>query len=194
MTEASDILEVGALKVPVNFSKRENLVAVAADGVTEHPHAVPVAVSWPVTAEEALGEIEQDSHVINLKVQHELKIPPASNGKKPLQWTPQHSCHLFWAIKRQEKRDDEYNCELMFRDVVPVVAAPIKNGTPWASDAITETFHVRVPYIVNTARILPGHELVLKWQQLVKPDSQKRSRTWVDDVKKVEGRRAKGKN
>ena len=65
----------------------------------------------------------------------------------------QHSCHLFWAIKRQDKRDDEYNCELMFRDVVPVLAAPPKNGQAWSSDAITETFTVRVPYIVNTARI-----------------------------------------
>lgn len=63
-----------------------------------------------------------------------------------------------------------------------------------SSDAITETFTVRVPYIVNTARILPGHELCLKWQQLVKPDTKKRCRTWVDDVRKVEGRRAKSKH
>ena len=63
MTQASYVLEIGALKVPVNFSKRENLVAVAADGVTEHPHAVPVAVSWPVTAEETLGVAQEQEEL-----------------------------------------------------------------------------------------------------------------------------------
>ena len=96
------------------------------------------------------------------KVQPEFSLPKASQHGKKLVWTEHKMVHLFWGIKRQDKSDEEWNCELQYRDVVPVVAAPPVTGSTWKSEPATETFGVRVPYIVNTVRVDPHKELILK--------------------------------
>ena len=58
-TKTTQAIEIGAFTVPVNFKNMVSLVAVAADGYTkptQHLHAVPVDVSWPVSeAENRVG-------------------------------------------------------------------------------------------------------------------------------------------
>ena len=127
-----------------------------------------------------------------MKVQPEFSLPKASQDGKKLEWTQQNLVHLFWGIKRQDKSDEEWNCQLQYRDVVPVVAAPPVTGSTWKSEPVTETFCVRVPYIVNTVRVDPDKELILKWQMLVKEKRKTPERTWVDDVSKTERKRARG--
>ena len=100
--------------------------------------------------------------------------------------------HLFWGINRQDKSDEEWKCELQYRDVVPVVAAPPVPGSTWKSEPVTETFCVRVPYIVNTVRVDPSNDSVLKWQMLVEEKRKTPGRTWVDDVSTTERKRARG--
>ena len=195
-SKATTAIEIGALKVPLNFKNMTSLVAVAAhdEGSTQHPHSVAVDVSWPVSEEDKLAGVEQDSHVIHLKVQPEFNLPkPSPDKNKSLEFTLNHAAHLFWGIKRQDKADDAWNCELQFRDIVPVLAAPPVTGSIWTSETITETFNVRLPYIVNTVRVEADQELILKWQMLVKEKgSSKRDETWVDVLKNSETKRSKG--
>ena len=62
-TKTTQAIEIGAFTVPVNFKNMVSLVALAADGYThargggviQHPHAVPVDVSWPVSEAENSG-------------------------------------------------------------------------------------------------------------------------------------------
>ncbi len=53
-SKATRYIEIGALKVPLNFKKMESIVAVAPrdEGSTQHPHSVPLDVSWPVAEQE----------------------------------------------------------------------------------------------------------------------------------------------
>ena len=91
----------------------------------------------------------------------------------------------------------QWNCELRFRDIVPVFAAPNGKGLVGASDeVIAETFSVRVPYIVNTVPIPADHEVILKWNVLAdetKGKKGKREKTWMDDLNSSEIKRAKEK-
>ena len=127
-----------------------------------------------------------------MKVQPEFSLPKASQDGKKLEWTQQNEVHLFWGIKRQDTSDEEWKCELQYRDVVLVVVAPPVTGSTWKSEPVTETFCVRVPYIVNTVRVDPDKELILKWQMLVKEKRKTPGRTWVDDVSNTERKRARG--
>jgi len=189
-------IERGDLKVPFIFKKVENLVVVTADeqGLRLHPHSVPMEVSWPLTTAEKDCGMEQDTHNFHVSAQPEFNLPKASPNNGPLEWSLIHSApHLFWGIKRQDRADELWNCELKMRDTVPVFAVPPTREF-WPTNPLTETFTVRVPYIVNTVRIPPDTEVILKWQVLVKAKPAKRDRTWVDRVRTEEGKRhEKGK-
>ena len=127
-----------------------------------------------------------------MNVQPEFSFPKASRDGKKLEWTQQNLVHLFWGIKRQDNSDEEWNCELQYRGAVPVVDAPPVTGSTWKSEPVTDTFCVRVPYIVNTVRVDPDKELILKWQMLVKEKRKTPERTWVDDVSTTEWKRTRG--
>ena len=75
---------------------------------------------------------------------------------------------------------------------MPVFAGPPKQEMPGTLEGFTETFNVRLPYSVNTVRVPADKELILKWNVVAKEEAAKRDKTWVDDVRKVETKRAKG--
>ena len=72
----------------------------------------------------------------------------------------------------------------MYREATCIFAAPPARDdfVGPALDPTTETHSVCVPYIVNTVRVDPDKELILKWQMLVKEKRKTPGRTWVDDV------------
>ena len=97
--KATKALEIGDLKVFLNFKRIENLSAVAAHEEASqtklHPHTVQADVSWPVTAEERQNGIEQENHKVVVRVQPEFNLPKASQDTKPIEWGLSHSAHLF---------------------------------------------------------------------------------------------------
>ena len=192
-SKAKCAIEVGALQVPLGFGNMGSIVAVAAHASTastHHPHAVTVEVSWKVSEKEKEAGFEKESHVLVFKVNPEFHLPKArGDPKKPLEWEKNSAAEIFWGIKRMKKEDDEWNCEIRYRDVVPVVAAMAVNTSNWNADPVTDTFTVRVPYIVNTHRIDPDKAIVLKWQLPKKVETKKRPKTWVDVVQSKEKKR-----
>ena len=191
-TKSAIHLEIGDLSVPLNVNGVNSLAAVAADGGVRHPHSVGVHVSWPVSEFEKANGIEEEAHLYDLTCQPELNLPkPVRAGQTPA-WSLSSSAHVFWCIRRQEKADDLWNCEIKHREVVTVLAAAPGNQTSiWKSNGVTETVQVRVPYIVNTKQVEADTELILKWQVLVKEKSKQLEKTWVSDVKRAEAKRAK---
>ena len=195
LSKATTDIEEGALRVPVDLKKIDNIATVVAqaDGVLHHPHSVIMHVCWPTSEEEQLAGIEEESQQLHFRLMPEFNLPKAPTQKgEPLNWSLQNSCHLFWGIQRQEKDEDEPNCELRFRKVVPVIAAPPVSTFPGAQvPCLTDTFNVHLPYIVNTQKIARGATVMLKWQVLVKEKAEKKNRTWADEVKKTEAKRFK---
>ena len=84
-----------------------------------------------LSAKLKIAGVEQDWCSTSLKVQPEFSLPKASQDGKKLEWTEINVVHLFWGIKRQDRSDEEWNCQLQYRDVVPVVAAPPVTGSTW---------------------------------------------------------------
>ena len=194
--KATRTIEIGALRVPLGLKSVSSLVAVAAhdEGVTLHPHAVAASVSWPVSEKEKSAGVEHEAHTVELKAQPDVNLPkPSKDGAKHLQWAPQHSADYFWLIRRQDKEADEWNCQVQLRDATHVVAVPHVEKPAWKADALTETYSLRVPHIVNTARIKPDQEVILRWQVVAKQKRADKGVTWVDEVSKSERKRAKSK-
>ena len=191
-TKSAIHLEIGDLSVPLNVNGVNSLAAVAADGGVRHPHSVGVHVSWPVSEFEKANGIEEEAHLYDLTCQPELNLPKIVQAGQELAWGLSSSAHVFWCIRRQEKADDLWNCEIKHREVVTVLAAAPGNQTSiWKCNGVTETVQVRVPYIVNTKQVEADTELILKWQVLVKEKSKQLEKTWVSDVKRAEAKRAK---
>ena len=196
MSKATRDIEVGELKVPVIVKNIQNIVVVAADGTwpAQRPHTVSVDASWPVSAQETVAGIEEPHHKFVLRILPEFSLPKLSPGKA-LAWALQNSAHLFWGIQRQTKTED-WNCELVYREVTCIFAAPPARDdfVGPALDPIIETHSVRVPYIVNTVRILAGKEVVLTMQQLADNKDHKGNNnvTWKDELRSQESKRRKG--
>ena len=184
-------IEIGDLSVPLNVNGVNSLAAVA-DGGVRHPHTVGVHVSWPVGEFEKANGIEEEADLYDLTCQPELNLPkPVQAGQTPA-WSLSSSAHVFWCIRRQEKSEDLWNCEIKHREVVSVLAAVPGNQTSiWKSQGVTETVQVRVPYIVNTMEVEANTELILKWQVLAKDKPKQKEKTWVTDVRKAEAKRAR---
>ena len=193
--KAKTDIAIGDLQVPLAFKNIGTLAPVASPDEEKHPLAVPLDVSWQVTDLEKSQGVEQENHILHFKALPEFNPPkPAVAGKQPavagkkLEWTPNHSAHLFWAIPRKTSSGDPTNCEMQFRIVVPIMSAAeagkSKIWTHGKADAITAAFQVRVPVIVNTVALKADDELTLKWtitQKKKKPDSRKRA-AWVENL------------
>ena len=194
IVKASADIPIGQLRIPLGLQHMTSLVAVAAhdEGFTLHPHAVPVEVSWHVSEKERAAGVEQENHKMVLKVLPEFNVPRAQkDGTMVLQWTPQHSADYFWLIKRQDTENSEWNCEIHMREVTQVLAVPPVTDSAWKAEALTETFSIKMPHIVNTERIPADKEVMLRWQVLMKPKAQAKTRTWVDAVQRGEKKRQK---
>ena len=184
-------IEIGDFSVPLNVNGVNSIAAVA-DGGVRHPHAVGVHVSWPVTEFEKANGVEEEAHLYDLTCQPEFNLPKPAQAEQKLVWSLSSSAHVFWGIRRQEKAEDLWNCEIKYREVVSVLAAAPGNLTStWKAHGVTETVQIRVPYIVNTTRVEANTELILKWQVLTKDKPKAKEKTWVTDVKKAEAKRAK---
>ena len=123
--------------------------------VVRHPHAVTAAISWPVSEQERECGVECESHELTLVVQPEFKLPKRKQGEG-LEWSMQDAASLFWGIKRQEKVQDEWNCEIVHQDVMGVLASTDEDsrlrgmGVSIAPSA--ETYTATVPIIVNVKK------------------------------------------
>ena len=86
---ATETLQVGELMVPL-FVKKHNSVVTEDEGVTIHPKAVGVVVTWSesATALETSRDVE-----VRLKVQPELKLP--TNGPKGFRVDAVQCCSSF---------------------------------------------------------------------------------------------------
>ena len=69
--------------------------------------------------------------------------------------------------------------------------SPVSQNIFVGAEAMSETFDIRVPYIVNIVTIPTDTEVFLKWQVLAKSEksSTTRERTWVGDVRQKESKR-----
>ena len=199
--KASGFLGKGSLVLPLMF-KKENCMTSALDKcAVRHPHAVNVVVTWPVSEAEKLAGDENESHEIEIVVQPDFKLPRGGGEKDAeLKWSTMDSAYLFWGIRRQEKEDDEWNCEIVRQDVMVIVAFTpaatlTKCGGPSGAGG-TQTYTASVPVIINTKQIVADTEVVLKWQQVRKPEEKKKKKkknegTWVDNLAATESKRIK---
>ena len=86
---------------------------------------------------------------------------------------------MFWGIKRQEKVDDEWNCEIAHQNVMGVIASHDddsrlgKMGVRFKPSAGTYT--ATVPVIVNMKDIPANKDVILKWQLQGKKNCGKES-------------------
>ena len=87
--------------------------------------------------------------------------------------------HPFWVIERQSSVEEDWNAELVFRDVTQVMAGDSKD---FGGDAFTDTFTITLPCITNTKEIKAGQNVILKHEIPKKPEKVKRGYTWVDSV------------
>jgi hypothetical protein len=193
--KAKTDIAIGDLQVPLAFKNIGNLAPVASQDEEKHPLAVPLDVSWQVTDLEKSMGVEQANHILHFKALPEFNPPkPAVAGKQPavagkkLEWTPNHSAHLFWAIPRKTSGEPA-NCEMQFRIVVPIMsAAEAGKSNIWThgkADAITAAFQVRVPVIVNTVALKADDEVTLKWTITPKkqpPVASRRRAAWVENL------------
>ena len=134
---------------------------------TKHPHAVSVEVSWPVSEQEKAAGIEEEHITMEMRANPELALPSKpSDNTKPLQWSPQRCADYFWLIRRQGTVDDEWNCEIRMRAMTQVFCVQPVTDSDWKAEAITDSFTIKIPHIVNTKHIPADKEVVLRWQAL----------------------------
>ena len=154
-TKATKDIGIGELVAPLKIQKMSSICTDDDRSVVRHPHAVTAAISWPVSEQERECGVESESHELNLVVQPEFKLPKRKQGEG-LEWSMQDAASLFWGIKRQEKVEDEWNCEIVHQDVMGVLASTDEDsrlrgmGVSIAPSA--ETYTATVPIIVNVKK------------------------------------------
>ena len=162
MVKASEDIPIGQLQIPLGMMHMSSLVDCSS---TTHPHAVSVEVSWPVSEQEKAAGIEEENITMEMRVNPEQALPnKPSDDTKPLQWSPQHCADYFWLIRRQGTVYDEWNCEIRMREVTQVFCVPPVTDSALKAEAITETFSIKIPHIVNTQHIPADKEVMLRWQ------------------------------
>ena len=161
---------------------------------TRHPHGVHAVVAYRVTGE--AQRHEDDERKIEVFVNPDWKLPRGGGEGEAVECTEGDAPYPFWGIKRQEKADEAWNCEIIRQDVMVVTAvtpAPILKRLCADAKPATETYTATLPCIVNTVPILASAELVLKWTLPVKQQNHKKEkdRTWVEDTRDAENKRRK---
>ena len=183
---------------------------VAGHDKTHHHHAVPVMVSWPKDdkkkEENEEGEVEKngkqkdknedDEEVVRLMIQPEVKLPEIDADGSKLKWKPSDCAHPFWVIKRASEYNQEeaqcINADIFCQEATHLTACGLLelNSIVLEVPAVTNTYKVSLPFIVNTQPIEAGKEVVLKWNTATKKKSNKREReqTAFDQIKAAEKR------
>ena len=189
--KAASTIPKGALQIPLALKKQESMVVLTESATVTHPHAVKALVSWSRTEGEILLGMEDSIDVV-IQVTPELKLPKKVPGKE-LEWTSHDSAAPFWAVRRQSKVDDKWNCEIVRQKIVTIVArSPSEQPTGGgAAAAVARTFTATVPTIVNTTEIEADKEIVLKWQVLAPPAKTHKDKTWVSVIQQSEKKRLK---
>ena len=156
-----------------------------------HPHAVSLKVVWPTTEHEHLLGDDSETHEVHLKVLPEINLPkPISPGHTCHEWEQTHAADLFWLVKRQAQPSDVCNCEIMYRNIIPMFAAGPEPSGSWKPQSFTSTFTVSLPFIVNKERIEADSDVILRWQVLDKPPPKSQSgKTWVNVLQESEKKR-----
>ena len=183
-TKATKDIGIGELVAPLIFKKVASICTDDDSSVVRHPHAVNASVSWPLSEEEKDFALESESHEVNLVVQPEFKLPKKKRQGDALEWSVQDAASLFWGIKRQEKVDDEWNCEIVHQNVMGVIASHDDDsrlgnmGVRFKPSAGTYT--ATVPVIVNVKDIPANKDVILKWQlQGKKMRKRERQHGWM---------------
>ena len=190
--KAMSDLQPGAVVFPLDF-KRPACMVQAGDRGLRHPHGVSAVVTYRVTGE--AQRHDDDERTIEVFVNPDWKLPRGGGeGEMMVECTEGDAPYPFWGIKRQEKADEAWNCEIIRQDVMVVTAVtPAPSLKRLCADAkpAAETYTATLPCIVNTVPILASTELVLKWTLPVKQEKPKKDkdRTWVEDTGAAEKRR-----
>ena len=173
---------------------------------THNHHAVPVTVSWPKNDkkkeenEEADVEkngTQKDKHEeVKLMIEPEVKLPESDGDDSTLKWKQSDCAHPFWVIRRASEDNQEeaqcINAEIIYEEATHVTACGLLefNSIVLEVPAITNTYKVSLPFIVNTQPIEAGQEVVLKWSSAAKKKEKavKRGRTAFDQLKTAQKR------
>ena len=189
--------------------KKPNSVLARQDN-THHHHAVPVTVSWPKDdkkkEENEEAEVEKNGkqkdkdedveEVVRLMIQPEVRLPEIDADGSKLKWKPSDCAHPFWVIKRANKDNQEkaqcINADIICQEATHLTACGLLelNSIVLEVPAITNTYKVSLPFIVNTQPIEAGQEVVLKWSSAAKKKEKavKRERTAFDQLKTAQKR------
>ena len=191
------------------FVKRPTSVVAGHDN-TQHQHAVPVIVSWPKhekkKEENEEAEVEKNGkqkdkdkdveEVVRLMIQPEVRLPETDADGSKLKWKQSDCAHPFWVMKRASEDNQEeaecINAEIICQEATHLTSCGLwdLNSIVLEVPAITNTYKVSFPFIVNTQPIEAGKEVVLKWNTATKKKSNKREReqTAFDQIKAAEKR------
>ena len=137
------------------------------------------------------GGDDSDTHEVQLKVQPEIHLPkPISAGHTCHEWEPRNAADLFWLVKRQDHPSDVCNCEIVYRNIIPIFATGQEPHDRWEPPNFTSTFTVSLPFIVNKERIEADSDVILRWQVLAKPPPKGHpGKTWVSVAQESEKKR-----
>ena len=125
-----------SLMILVYFQKPGSLCSVNNASVKRHPNAVAGSVAWPVSEQEKAGGVEEEERTLDLYVQPEFKLPKPDKESTEWTWDKGVALHPFWAIKRQSSVEEEWNAELIWRDVTVLVAGEQKESGEAPTDNV----------------------------------------------------------
>ena len=174
-TKATKNIKLGNLRVPLHFRKDSSLILMGRDTGKVSERAVNAIVALPTTAKERLSGIEGDETDQIISVNPELKVPAPVVTGEDRKWQLSDGVRPFWTIKRQDKKDEETNCEIAFQYTTVVVATTPAEQTKYNTQAETVTVRVSIPFIVNTKEIKADERIVLKWAVKPKPDKAEKN-------------------
>ena len=199
VSKAKKDVEVGELRVPVHWKKPSSLIQIGVGTGTVSPKAVQAVVGLPTTKREQYLGLESGENEIFISVQPELSLPkrkePAASGgaqaaeaADAFEWTNKSAVHPFWTIARQEKEDEETNCELVRQTTTLVIATSPEGNLAVKADADIATVRVAIPCIVNAKEIKANERIVLKWTLLreKKGLKGKKETSWHGTLKQQE--------
>ena len=99
--------------------------------------------------------------------------------------------HPFWAITRHAKIEDVCNCVTATVNAVVVLTTRPEARAKGLAEHAVQTFHVKLPTIINTQAIKADEKLKLRWCKATKEKKGEKRKTWADDLKAEERKRRK---
>ena len=184
MTKAKKKIPKGALRVPLHYRKESSLIVMGKDSGKVSERAVSACIWLPTNAHERLCGVETGETEYVISCNPELKVPAPVVTGEDRKWQLSDAVHPFWTIKRQDKKDEETNCQIAYQTTVIVIATTPEEQMKHKSHPETITVRVSIPFIVNTKEIKADERIVLTWAVKPKPEKtiEKRTKTWVEDL------------